>query len=171
MTRALDGLFTAAAILAAILLATIAALTLAEIVGRFFGVLMPAGTEFGGFAMAASIFLGLGWTLRNGGHIRVNLVLQRLSERARRPVEIWCLVFAAVVVAVMAYGTAHMVMNSFNFGSLGTGLVPVPLWIPQLSMVIGVVLLEVAIIEQLVILLRGGVPTYRRLEDESLGLE
>ncbi len=171
MTRVLDGLFAAAAVLAAVLLAAIAGLTLTEIVGRALGFLMPAGTEFGGYAMAASIFLGLGWTLRNGGHIRVRLFLQHLSERTRRHVEKWCLLFAAGAVGVLAYGTAIMVWNSYAFGSLATGLVPLPLWIPQLFMIIGVVLLEVAILEQLVLVLSGREPTYGRPDEDNLGAE
>src|SRR5699024_7850219 len=128
MTRALDWLFAAAGVLAAVLLAAIAALTLAEIVGRALGILMPSGTEFGGFAMAASIFLGLGPTLRNGGHIRVSLIIHRLGRSARWYVELWCLLFAAGAVLWMAYGAWLMVSNSYRFGSVAPGLVAVPLW-------------------------------------------
>lgn len=171
MTRALDKIFAAAGVLAAVLLAAIAGLTLAEIVGRALGFLMPAGTEFGGYAMAGSIFLGLGWTLRNGGHIRVRLFLQHLSERTRRHVEKWCLLFAAGAVGVLAYSTAIMVWNSYAFGARATGLVSLPLWMPQLSMIIGIVLLEVAILEQLARVLSGREPTYARLNDDEPGAE
>lgn len=171
MSRALDWLFAAAGVLAAVLLAVIAALTLAEIIGRAVGILVPLGTEFGGFTMAASIFLGLGWTLRKGGHIRVNLLIRHLGKRARWYVEFWCLVFAAGSILAVVYGSANMVWNSYRFGSLATGLVAVPLWIPQTCMLLGVVLLELALLEQLARLLSGREPSYLQHEDENLGVE
>lgn len=171
MSRALDLLFTAAGVLAAVLLALIGALTLAEIIGRSVGYLMPLGTEFGGFTMAASIFLGLGWTLRNGGHIRVNLIIRHFSGRGRWVIEFWCLIFAAGAVLAMTWGTGQMIWNSYRFGAMATGLVAVPLWIPQSAMLLGVVLLEIALLEQLVRLLSGREPSYLDKEDKSLGVE
>lgn len=171
MTRMLDHLFGAAAALAATLLAMIGVLTLVEILGRnVFGFLTPLGTEFGGFAMAASIFLGLGWTLRNGGHVRVSLLLHMVNNRIRHAVEIWCLTFAALIIAVLAYSVSVLVWNSYLFDARAMGLVALPLWIPQFVMMIGVLLLEVAILEQLLRVLGGREPSYRlsnAIEDDT----
>lgn len=163
--RGLDWLFHAGGVLAAVFLACVGALTFAQILGRLLGFLVPSGAEFAGFAMAASTFLAMAWTLRMGSHIRVSLFVQKLQPRYRNLVEIWCLLVAAGVVGLLAYSTVLMVRDSYDFGDLSSGLVAVPLWIPQSAMAIGMVLLEIAIVEQLVLVLRGREPVYRRLED------
>jgi TRAP-type C4-dicarboxylate transport system permease small subunit len=164
--RILDWLFHIAGILSAILLAAIAVLTFVQIVGRSLGYLVSTGSEFAGFCMAASIFLALAWTLRAGGHIRVSLFVQWLGPEARRIVEIWCLVAGGLAIALFAYSAVMMTWDSYRFGDVSVGMVPVPLWIPQSAMALGVVLLEVALLEQLFLVLRGRAPTYRAFEGE-----
>lgn len=163
--RKLDWLFHIAGILSAILLAAIALLTFVQIIGRALGYLVSTGTEFAGFCMAASIFLALAWTLRSGGHIRVSLFVGRLGPGARRLVEIWCLGAAALAVGLFAYSALMMTWDSYRFGDVSVGMVPVPLWIPQSAMALGIVLLEIALVEQLVLVLRGREPTYRPFEE------
>ncbi|MBU3711891.1 MAG: TRAP transporter small permease, partial [Limnohabitans sp.] len=45
---------------------------------------------------------------------------------------------------------------------IAQGLLPLPLWIPQLSFALGSVLLWVAMLDELILVLRGQVPTYVR---------
>lgn len=168
--RALDAVYRAAAVLAALLLASIAVLTLIQIVGRAMGYLVSTGTEFAGFSMAASTFLALAWTLRSGGHIRVTLFVQKASAPVRRWLEAWCLAVAIVATGLLSYSAVVMTWDSYRFGDVSVGLVPVPMWIPQLSMAFGTILLTVALVEQLVLVARGEVPTYRRFEDEEAGI-
>ena len=165
MTRFLDGLFHAAGVLSAILLAAIAVLTFVQIVGRAMGYLVSTGVEFAGFCMAASIFLALAWTLRSGGHIRVELFVRRLPPAARRAAEVWALGTGALAVGLLAWSSASMTWDSWRFGDVSVGMVPVPLWIPQAAMALGVALLEVALIEQIVLVARGREPTYRPFEE------
>lgn len=169
--RALDWLFHGGGILAAIFLAAVGLLTLAQILGRLLGFLVPSGAEFAGFAMAASTFFALAWTLRRGSHIRVSLFVQKLQPRYRNAIEIWCLLIAAVIVGLLAYSTVLMVWDSYDFGDLSSGLVAIPLWIPQVAMALGVILLEIAILEQMVLVLRGREPTYRRHEDAEVSVD
>lgn len=165
--KILNWIFHIAGVLSAVLLAAIAALTFIQIVGRTFGYLVSTGTEFAGFCMAASIFLALAWTLRSGGHIRVGLVLQALPPGARRLVEIWCLAAAALAVGLFAYSAAMMTWDSYRFGDVSVGLLPVPLWIPQTAMAAGALLFEIALLEQLALVLSGREPTYRAFEDKE----
>lgn len=163
--RRFDWLFHLAGMLSAVLLAAIAVLTFVQIVGRLMGYLVSTGIEFAGFCMAASIFLALAWTLRAGGHIRVSLFVQKLPPGPRRAVELWCLGIAVLAIGLFAYSSISMTWDSYRFGDVSVGMVPVKLWIPQTTMAVGVVLLEVALIEQLVLVLCGREPTYRTFED------
>lgn len=161
----LDWVFHVAGVLSAVLLAGIAVLTFVQIVGRMMGLLISTGTEFAGFCMAGSIFLALAWTLRSGDHIRVTLFVQKLPARVRRITEIWCLAVAVLAIGLFSYSAIGMTWDSYRFGDVSVGMVPVPLWVPQIAMALGVLMLELAFLEQLVLVLRGREPTYRVLED------
>jgi TRAP-type C4-dicarboxylate transport system permease small subunit len=142
-----DQLYRAAFGLAALFLATIGLLTLTSIFARLLGIFLPIDAEVSGFAMAASTFLALPWTFKSGDHIRVSVVLQRMQPRLRFFTEVWCLLFALFCIGLLAYSTFNMVIESYEINDLSTGIVPIPLWIPQASMLLGVCLLCVALLE------------------------
>lgn len=169
--RFLDKLYAAGGILAAIFLALIAALTLAQVIGRIFGVVIPDAGDIAGYAMAAAIFLALAHTFRTGGHIRVNLLLTRLQPELRHAFECWCLVFLTIVGGLLVVFACKMVMASFEIGDVSTGMMPIPLWIPQLSMAIGALLFEIAIIEEAVCVIRGRKPRYEQAPDAEAFME
>jgi TRAP-type C4-dicarboxylate transport system permease small subunit len=164
-------LYAAGAVLAAVFMVLIAALTLFQVVGRLAGAAVPDAGELAGYAMAASIFLSLAYTLRRGGHIRVNLLLAHVRPGLRRPLEYWCLVALAVVGAMFAWFSVKLVVDSYTMGDVSTGMMSVPLWIPQLSMPIGAILLELAAIEELIYVIRGNEPRYEQATDTPAATE
>lgn len=155
MLTALNRIYAAGAVLAALCMVAIALLTLAQIMGRLFGVLIVDAGELAGFAMAGSIFFALAHTLRTGGHIRVNLLLTRLPPGIRRIFEIWSLGLATTLSGMFAVFSVRMVIESYEFHDVSTGMIPVPLWIPQLSMAAGAVLFVVALLHELILTIRG----------------
>jgi len=165
--RLLEKLYAAGAVLAAVFMVLIAALTLAQVVGRPIGVVVPDAGDLAGYAMAAATFLALAHTFRSGGHIRVNLLLIHVPRGLRHALECWCLLFLAVIGALFTAFAFKLVLDSYEFGDVSTGMMPVPLWIPQTSMAFGALLLEIAVIEELVRVLRGAEPRYERAEGEA----
>ena len=73
MRRALDLLYTASGALAALCLAGIAVLMLAQAIGREFGILIRGSDDITAWLCAASAFLALGHTFRHGELVRVGL--------------------------------------------------------------------------------------------------
>jgi TRAP-type C4-dicarboxylate transport system permease small subunit len=110
--------------------------------------------------------------LKSGVHIRVTMILAALPERLRRVFEIGAL---AVATLVAAFGTWHLgvlAYDSWRFDELSSGLIPVPLVYPQAAMVFGAAILVVALVDELLITLRSGRPTFRASEDAiTLGQE
>ncbi len=160
----LHRLYAAGTVLAAIFMVLIAALTLAQVIGRVIGVLVPDAGDLAGYAMAATIFLALAHTFRSGGHIRVNLLLTHVGPRLRHALECWCLVVLAGIGALFAAVSVKLVLDSYELGDVSTGMMPVPLWIPQTSMALGAILFEMAVIEELVRVFRGREPRYEQAE-------
>lgn len=112
--------------------------------------------EFAGYAMLASAFLALASTFGRGEHIRVTLFLQRLQGTSRRLAEIWCLALGSLLTGYLAWFSVKLCWQSYEINDLSTGLIAIPLWIPQVGMAVGAVVLCIAVIEQLVVVATGG---------------
>jgi TRAP-type C4-dicarboxylate transport system permease small subunit len=154
MRSVLDIVFKVLGALAAFFI--LATLTI-EVVGialRMVGFSMAGSDAYAGYFLAAGSFLALGYALREGDHIRVTLILQRLRGRTRWWMEVLCLVIASALSVYFAYFAARLVWGSYAFNDISQNVDATPLWIPQLSMAIGLAGLALAFIEQLVITLR-----------------
>ena len=166
--RVLDAVYLAAAVLAALCLAAIALLILAQVVGRWFGLLLPSAEEFAGFLMAASTFLALAWTLRTGGHIRVNILVRHLAPRARHWQEVLACTVLLALSATLTWSAIAFVRESFAFGDVSSGYIAVPLWIPQLPMATGLAILTLALADDLLSLAAGGLPSWHAEERNTV---
>lgn len=168
LRRTLDALYFASAVLAALLLAGIGALILAQIVGRFFGVLVPSANEISGFFLAASTFLGLAYSFRRGAHIRVSLLVSRLPERSRTVATAAATAVATALSGYFTWFTFRLTSESWRYNDLSDGLIGVPLWIPQGAMCLGLAMLTVAALDELVTILRGGTAGFDQSSDAVL---
>jgi len=168
LRRLLDGLYAASGAAAAVCLGSIAAVMLAQAGMRAAGLLFRGADDIVAWLCAASAFLALGYTFRHGDLVRVSLILDRLPPRSRHRAEIACLGSALVVVGYIAWATASFVYESWRLGELAQGLIRIPIWIPQTSLVLGAFILAVAVLDELVVVLRGGKPSYRIAEEERL---
>jgi TRAP-type C4-dicarboxylate transport system permease small subunit len=132
---------------------------LIEVVGialRALGYSMAGADAYAGYFLAAGSFLALGYALREGDHIRVTLILQRLHGRPRWWMEVICLAIATFLSIYFAYFAGKLVWGSYTFNDISQNVDATPLWIPQLSMALGLFGLALAFAEQLVYTLRTG---------------
>jgi TRAP-type C4-dicarboxylate transport system permease small subunit len=166
MRRALDALYAASGALAAVCLAGIAVLMLAQAFGREFGLLIRGADDITAWLSAAAAFLALGHTFRHGELVRVGIVLDALPARARWWAETLALGLTTVFVAYMAWAVLSFVIDSWRFNESSQGLIRIPIWIPQLGFVAGVLIFFVAILDDLIVHLRGGKTSYQLAEDE-----
>ena len=128
--------------------------------------------EICGYLLAAASFLALAGTLKAGAHIRVTMVLGFMSERMRRFAEVWAFGFAAAAAGYMTWQFANFAYVSLRFHEVSTGVVRVPLAYPQAVMALGAAILTVALIDELIIVLMRGRPSFRAAEEAiTLGKE
>jgi TRAP-type C4-dicarboxylate transport system permease small subunit len=164
----LDRLFTWSGYLAGVFLVTIAVLVVAQIVARMLNTQIPSADEFAGYSLAASSFLGLAYSFRSGSHIRVTLLTERWSTKAQRIMLLLTLIFTIIMIAIWGYNSLAMVFESWKFKDMSTGILKYPIWIPQLSMGIGVTLFCLAIIEDLVNVMRGKEPNFEKNKEKVM---
>lgn len=155
MRRFLDFLYDAAAWAAALCMIGVLAMVLTSILGRQFHFHLPGTDAYAGYSMAAASFLALAHTLKKGEHIRVTLLIGRLSGGTRRVLEMWSLSVAVLLSGLFAFYACRLVWQSHAFNDMSTSNDATPLWIPQLAMAVGTVLLFVALVDEWVLELRG----------------
>ncbi len=129
-------------------------MVLASVAGRLLGFNLRGSDAYAGYAMAAASFLALAHTLKRGEHIRVMIFLDRFKGRFRRPLEIWCHAAGTFLCAVLAWFSVRLVWQSHTFNDISQGNDATPLWIPQLAMAAGAIVLLVAMADDFVALLR-----------------
>ena len=155
MRGALDFAYKTSGLLAGFFLVAIAALSLIQVGSRLAGIAAHSFDEFAGYCMAASSFLGLAYTFRANEHIRMTLVLHHTHGRARRAIELAALAASACIVGYFAWWSGDMVRTSYELNDVSQGLVPVQLWIPQAGMSLGLGIMLLAMLDDLVLALRG----------------
>ena len=149
---------------AAVCLACIAAVMLAQALMRELGTLFRGADDIVAWLCAASAFLALAHTFRRGELVRVGLLIDLLPPRARRATGIAALAIALAFVAYMLYAVARFVYESWKFGEMAQGLILIPIWIPQMSFLVGALIFFIAVLDEFVVVLRGGEPEFERAE-------
>ena len=144
-----------AAALAALFMVLLLGAVLLSVISRQFHFHVPGVDAYAGYLMAAAGFLALAHTLKRGEHIRVTLLLNALHGPSRKALEVWALVIALLLAALFAFYSCRLVWQSYTFNDISTSNDATPLWIPQLSMAWGTLVLAIAFLDELVLELRG----------------
>lgn len=168
----LDRLYLSSGWLAASFIAAICLLVVCQVglnlidristvlTGSAIGLTIPSYADFTGFFLAAASFLALAYTLRQGGHIRVSLVISQLGPRVRHIFEVWCILLASSTTIYFTWYTFTLTRESYLYHDLSAGMIAVPIWIPQSAMLAGLAVLSIALVDELVGALLGKTPSY-----------
>ena len=166
LRAALDQLYVGAAVLGAACIALICALMIFQSLGRQFGFPTGAINDVVSWLCAAAAFLTMAHAFKHGDFVRVTLLLEKASPAMRRRLELGCLAIATVSIGYLAFWACRFTYQSWEIHEVAQGLWAVPIWIPQLSFAFGSLLFLVAVADELVLVLRGEVPTFVRLVEE-----
>lgn len=164
----LDKLYLWSGYLAAVFLAGICVLMLVQVAGREMGMQVRGADDITSWFCAASAFLALAHTFKQGELVRVGLLVENLPEKQRFFAELFSLALASIATLYMAYAAAAFVIESYKFNELAQGLIRLPIWIPQSSFAFGAAILAIACIDELVIVISGRKPTYRIAHEERM---
>jgi TRAP-type C4-dicarboxylate transport system permease small subunit len=153
--KPLDLLYNAAGVLAALFLVGTLVMVLVGIAGRLLDFHVPGTDAYAGYCMAGAGFLALAHTLKRGEHIRVTLILERLTGAAHRALTLWAFAAGAVLAVLFAYYSLRLAWQSYDFNDISTANDATPLWIPQTTMAFGTLVLAIAMIDELILEIRG----------------
>ena len=168
MRRAINSLYWISGLLAALSLIVIVLLVLSQMGGRWVGLQVKSADEIAGYCLAASLFLALAPTFRHGEHIRVGLVMAMLGPRARRWLDVVCLLFATALIGYFTYATIDMVWTSYAINDVSQGLLPIPLWWPQSAMAVGLLIFLIALVDDLIAVLSNRKSSFMLADDAKV---
>ena len=103
----------------------------------------------------ASVFLAFAHTFNRGAHVRIELFLTILGKH-RHWAEKFSFVIASMVVVWLAYYAWWAIFWSFTLGDMSQGLDATPIWIPQMSMAIGLSIFALSVVDHSIRLLITG---------------
>ena len=157
MRKLLDFLYNGAAALASLFMVGLLAMVLLSIVSRQLHFNVPGSDAYARYLMAGAGFLALAHTLKRGEHIRITLVRSHVGSRVKSRLERWAMGAGAVLALLFAFFSVHLAWNSHAFNDISTGNDAPALWIPQIAMAIGIVVMSIAYIDEFILEWRGHV--------------
>lgn len=133
--------------LIAFLLAVMTLVTFTQVIARYvFNYSFVWALELVTYLFGFLIFIGMSYGVRVGSHIGVDALVKALKPKAARIVggtaALLCLVYALIIF----YGSWQYVAKMYEIGILAEDL-PIPQWVPRLSLLIGFGLLVVRFAE------------------------
>ena len=150
LDRLVGRLAQACGVLAALAIVAILVIVCAETVLRQFQASLLVTDEIAGYLNAAAIFLGLAWTLREGGFIRVELLYDRAVGRLKQALR-WLIVLTATAfTAIMLWVCTRHVVYAFDRDTRAVSIIDTPEWIPQSVMVLGLAVLLLQLVAWIV---------------------
>ena len=160
MRRWLNALYDAAGAIGACFILIVGVLMIGQSVLREFGVRTGAVNDVVAWCCASASFFAMAHAFKHGDFVRVTLLLEVVPASTRRALELVSLSIGTIAVGYLAWWACRFTYESFVFNELAQGLLPIPIWIPQSSFALGALLLFVAVLDELILVLRGHRPTY-----------
>ncbi|MFC1971253.1 TRAP transporter small permease [Chloroflexota bacterium] len=105
--------------------------------------------EIATYLVMAIGFLGFAYTMKAGGHIRVEVILNRLPATAQRGVQTIDFIFLFLFAMILLFGSIILTLGYYKVGTLAATVLETPLFIPAICMIIGSALLFIEIIIQI----------------------
>lgn len=156
MRKILDRVYLISGIIASMFLIAILSLIVLQMLARWTGEVFPGAPDYAGYCMAAASFFAFAHALNRGSHIRVSILLNAVGDKTRRILNIWCFAIGSALAWYFVWYAVKMAYWSYKFNDISQGQDATPLWIPQLSMVIGVIIFAIALTDHLVHLIFTG---------------
>ena len=106
--------------------------------------------EYGGFCLVAITCIGLAYAWKTRSHVRVEFIIKKLPVRMRQWLRLFTLFLAIVFTGFMVYGAIKLVSISLMFGTRSTSWLRTPVAWPQMTIVIGAILIFLQLIVEII---------------------
>lgn len=145
LNESLNKIYGVFAYLGASCIVVMAALTITSIIARFFNIYISGLAHLAGYFMAVGNCLALAYTLRKGAHIRIEILISRLSTNKQLVFDKIAIAISLLVTSYLAYYMFKISYYAWDFQEVSAGARYVKVWVPQFFSACGVLLLAVSL--------------------------
>lgn len=154
--KIIDRICFLAAAAAAFLLAALFVMGFSEIILRTaFRISLPFSVEYAGYLLVLVMFLGSGWTMSQGGHIRVTLLSEYIPRSLALRIDIACTSVALIVSGILTASMIEYTVGTWDRGTVSYFSSETPLVYPQALFSAGLFVLSLSLLARLLRLLTG----------------
>ncbi|WP_119299600.1 TRAP transporter small permease subunit [Dongia deserti] len=133
-------------ILAAVLVSAVNA-----IVRKLFDISSNAWLELQWYLFGAVFMLAAAYVLQRNGHVRIDVLSNRLTERGRQWIDLFCHILMLLpLVLVMIWLSVPFVIDSYRSGEISTNAGGLIIWPSKLFVLLGFVLLLLQAISEII---------------------
>ncbi|MBT7955671.1 MAG: TRAP transporter small permease [Rhodospirillaceae bacterium] len=133
-----DKVILFCAALAGILIMVVCAITFYEVVARYlFNAPTTWSIDISTYAMFWACFLGGAYTLREGGHVAVDVVVRGLDDTYRRSISRFVFGLVALFAGLVAWRGGLACVDAYEVGEVTMSVLRFPLYVPMLAVPVG----------------------------------
>lgn len=152
--QALSFLSRLSALAAGVLVYSMMAGIVVYVILRKLGIGVYFVEEYSGYSLVFMAYIGLAYTFRTGGHIRVDIVFGRLKPMVRAILEIAAIVAGLIILYMLSLETLGNALFSLKANFRSSFLTESPLWPFQLFIPMGLTILGLEMFLRLMVLVR-----------------
>lgn len=115
----------------------------------------PWAVEYAAYLCAFTLFLGSGYAMRRGAHIRVAALLHYLPAGIARGADLACTLAGVWIAGFLCAGLFELARRSYELDSVSYFAMKTPLWVPQGILTVGIGLLLLALLARALRLIAG----------------
>jgi len=146
MLKFITAICRVSGVISGLLLFSSAVVINIEIIARYLGSPTSWGLDTAMLLMIIGAFLSPAGIMINDGHVRVDVFTSLMSEQVQKCLVRLTLSVATIYAMVLIWTGFDLTWQSYEIGLMTTGLLRVPMWISQIALPIGAVLLLGAMI-------------------------
>ncbi len=106
--------------------------------------------EYSAYMFVWLVMMGLAYTFKTDGHIRINLILSKIPDKWKKIFEIWALTVAFGILIYSFYHSFYMVLETYRLDMRADTIAETPLYLPEIALPLGYLLFILQLITKLI---------------------
>ena len=116
---------------------------------------IPGAFELSEAGLVLMVFLGLAVVTREKGHIKVDIITNRMNKHAQLICSLFALVLTTCFLGLMTWQMWSLALKSWKIKEMATGLLPFPIYPVKAAALLGLATATIESTRRLVIVLMG----------------
>jgi len=149
--KIIDGVINFFAVIAGILLATMALIVTYNVIMRYFVNRPPVwAIETTEYIMVYATFLAAAWVLKHGGHVKIDIILVMLSKKRQHALSVLVCILGIVACGLLAWYGMKATYSLYSRDVIMMKMMPWPKWVLVAPIPIGILLTFIQFIRKLI---------------------